>query len=184
MPVPTDPLKEQQIRCNRCGNYAPPSAIRCPHCGEALLTLITPITIPVLRRPLTMPGDNHGYRQFPTDARAILQLLPSGICLPVEVKTPLILGREDGGSTDEILDLTEFNATKHGVSRHHAMLQRRDEHLLVTDLGSTNGTHLNGSLILPHQEHIIAHGDKLILGTLHLLISFSTFEADSGYDAR
>ncbi|WP_119067783.1 FHA domain-containing protein [Aggregatilinea lenta] len=184
MPVPTDPLKEQQIRCNRCGNYAPPSAIRCPHCGEALLTLITPVTVPVLRRPLTMPGDNTAYRLFPVEARAILQLLPSGICLPVDVRSPLVLGREDGGSTDEILDLTEFNAVKHGVSRRHVLLQRDGSRLLVSDLGSTNGTHLNGSLILPNQEHIIAHGDKLILGTLHLLISFSTFESELGDSTR
>ncbi|HML24972.1 MAG TPA: FHA domain-containing protein [Aggregatilinea sp.] len=180
MPVPTDPLKEQQIRCSRCGNYAPPSTIRCPFCGEALLTLVTPVTVPVLRRSLTMQGDNNGYRFFPADARAILQLLPSGICLPIEIKKPIVLGRDDGGNADDILDLTEFNAVKHGVSRHHVMLRRDADRLLVSDLGSTNGTHLNGSLIMPQHEHVVAHGDKLILGTLHLLVSFSTFEADLG----
>lgn len=149
-----------------------------------LLPLATPITVPVVRRPLSLPSDNGLRQHFDARARAMLQLLPSGICLPVAVKKPLILGRADGGSTDDILDLTEFNAIKHGVSRHHALLHRSEHHLLVTDLGSTNGTHLNGSLILPHEDHILSQGDKLILGTLHLLISFTDVEPESRYDAR
>ncbi len=157
--------------------------MRCPHCGAELFPTITPVTVPVVRRPLSIPTSNgQNSYHFGENARLIIQLLPSGVCLPIDLTGPLVLGREDGGSTDEVLDLSEFNAIKHGVSRRHAMLRREDDRLLVCDLGSTNGTHLNGSLLLPHEDHPLAHGDKLILGTLHLLISFSILppESDDG----
>lgn len=177
----TDPLKEQTVRCNRCAHTVPSTSMRCPHCGAELFPTITPVTVPIVRRPLSIPVSNgHLSHYFGEDSRLIIQFLPSGVCVPVHLTGPLVLGREDGGTMDEVLDLSEFNATKHGVSRRHAMLRREDDRLVVNDLGSTNGTHLNGSLLLPHEDYPLAHGDKLILGTLHLLISFSTLASEPG----
>jgi hypothetical protein len=51
------------------------------------------------------------------------------------------------------------------VSRHHARIEYADDQLRVTDLGSTNGTRVNGKSI---RSHPIAAGDELTFGTLRV----------------
>jgi hypothetical protein len=119
-----------------------------------------------------MPLKRRAKDLFQSRARAILQISPSRQSVSLSLETPLILGRKGGSDLEEILDLTDFNAHPLGVSRHHCLLQRRGTHLTVTDLGSSNGTYLNGTRIPPHSERVVAHGDQLTLGSLHLTISF------------
>jgi pSer/pThr/pTyr-binding forkhead associated (FHA) protein len=47
------------------------------------------------------------------------------------------------------------------TSGHHARLERRGEQFWVVDLGSTNGTFVNGESI---QEKQLSHGDRLTIG--------------------
>jgi hypothetical protein len=53
-----------------------------------------------------------------------------------------------------------------GVSTQHAVLRIRDSGLTITDLGSTNGTSLNGSDdLLPKGEEVpLADGDRIHIG--------------------
>jgi len=53
-----------------------------------------------------------------------------------------------------------------GVSTQHAVLRVRDSGLTVTDLGSTNGTSLNGSedLLPEGEETPLADGDRIHIG--------------------
>jgi hypothetical protein len=53
-----------------------------------------------------------------------------------------------------------------GVSTQHAVLRLRDGALTVTDIGSTNGTSLNGSeTLLPEgQETTLSDGDRIHVG--------------------
>jgi len=56
----------------------------------------------------------------------------------------------------------------HGsISRRHAMLTRDGDRVIVTDLGSTNGTFVNGRWI--NQAEVLP-GDRLQLGQLDLLL--------------
>lgn len=48
------------------------------------------------------------------------------------------------------------------VSRHHATLRRIYTDLYIEDLGSTNGTHLNGR---PVTKHVLKPGDQLAIGS-------------------
>ena len=52
------------------------------------------------------------------------------------------------------------------VSREHAELMQRGDKLVLRDLGSSNGTFVNGS---PVREHELASGDQLQLGRTLLL---------------
>jgi pSer/pThr/pTyr-binding forkhead associated (FHA) protein len=47
------------------------------------------------------------------------------------------------------------------TSGHHARLERRGDQFWVVDLGSTNGTFVNGE---PIQEKQLSHGDRLTIG--------------------
>lgn len=52
-----------------------------------------------------------------------------------------------------------------GASRRHAQIRRKDDTYTVTDLGSTNGTRLNGQTI---QTRELADGDRITIGATTL----------------
>lgn len=52
-----------------------------------------------------------------------------------------------------------------GASRRHAQIRRRDGVYTLTDLGSTNGTRLNGQTI---QSRELADGDRIAIGAANL----------------
>jgi len=53
------------------------------------------------------------------------------------------------------------------VSRRHAVFAVDGEGLTVTDLGSTNGTYVNGRR---HETAALAPGDEVMLGKFHLVV--------------
>jgi hypothetical protein len=80
--------------------------------------------------------------------------------------------REDGGErtvtlgspTVTIGRLADCDVvlTDKGASRKHAQLRLRDRTWTITDLGSTNGTRLNGQTI---QSRDLTHGDRITIGS-------------------
>lgn len=51
-----------------------------------------------------------------------------------------------------------------GVSRRHAEVHQEGENLYVVDLGSTNGTILNGEMLTPNQPVRLMRGDRIRIG--------------------
>jgi len=88
-----------------------------------------------------------------------------------EAVPTVILGRFDRPHPRaNELDLTEYNAVNRGVSRIHCQLEYQDGKIVVTDLGSTNGTYVNGKRLDPNQPCVMARGDELIVGRLPVQI--------------
>ncbi len=54
------------------------------------------------------------------------------------------------------------------VSRHHAEFEVAGDTLTVHDLGSTNGTYVNGSRA---DEAELVSGDEVIIGRFHLVVA-------------
>jgi len=52
----------------------------------------------------------------------------------------------------------------------HASLKLIDEQVMITDLGSANGTRINGRQISAHIPYPIRHGDILTLGKFKIQI--------------
>jgi len=50
------------------------------------------------------------------------------------------------------------------VSRRHAEILRHEKDYYLIDAGSTNGTLLNGETLTPHEERLLAHGDRIHVG--------------------
>src|ERR1022692_3464052 len=63
------------------------------------------------------------------------------------------------------------------VSRQHCLLQVTNEGALIRDLGSRNGTLINGELVVG--ERTLVHGDTLQLGPLVLEVILETASADA-----
>ena len=58
------------------------------------------------------------------------------------------------------------------TSGHHARVERRGQQFWIVDLGSTNGTLVNGE---PIQEKELSHGDRITIG--QNAVSFAIVEA-------
>lgn len=86
----------------------------------------------------------------------------------------IILGRNEPGSRPEsdMIDLTPYGALDRGVSRQHVRLHLKDNHLYVTDLGSTNGTFLAGKRLRANEPSLLHKGDELLLGRLAVQVLF------------
>jgi adenylate cyclase len=76
----------------------------------------------------------------------------------------------DGMSIGRAGDQCELVLAHATVSRRHAKLQLKGEALQVEDLGSTNGTAVNGAVIKPGQPVPLQAGHKLRLGDVELAI--------------
>ena len=52
------------------------------------------------------------------------------------------------------------------------MITRDGDLVHVCDLGSTNGTFLNGRRLIDRQRRLLRNGDELMLGRLRVLVRF------------
>lgn len=60
-----------------------------------------------------------------------------------------------------------------GVSRHHARVMRHDNSFAVTDMGSTNGTYINGHAVPYNQPAPLDNGDTLSFGAFNTQVAIS-----------
>ena len=72
-------------------------------------------------------------------------------------------GHEAGRNTEATLFLDDIT-----VSRHHASFAVAEGRLRVRDLGSTNGTYVNGELV---DEAELRPGDEVSIGRFHLVVA-------------
>ncbi len=57
------------------------------------------------------------------------------------------------------------------ASRHHAMIQKIKSAYFIKDMGSTNGTFINGVRI-PNDKYVkLNPGDKITIGNMNLVVS-------------
>jgi hypothetical protein len=100
-----------------------------------------------------------------------LYILDAGQILPLSDRSELTIGRISDGQTNlPDIDLSAYKAYEKGVSRLHISIKKIDQNYSVTDLGSLNGTQLNGKKILSGQSFQLANGDFLCLGKLKIQI--------------
>jgi hypothetical protein len=67
------------------------------------------------------------------------------------------------GNSDE----ADFVLKEPTVSRRHALIIKRDATYLLSDLGSLNGTFVNGTKLVPRTEHALSSADDIQIGSLH-----------------
>ncbi|MFQ3567052.1 MAG: FHA domain-containing protein [Aggregatilineales bacterium] len=108
---------------------------------------------------------------IPRKLALVYEKMQASIIFPL-VK-PVIIGRlfseQEFGAT---LDLSVFGAENLGVSRTHIRLWPENEGVFIEDLGSLNGTRVNGVVLPAHTPQRIYHADQIRLGGLDLKIEF------------
>jgi hypothetical protein len=114
-----------------------------------------------------------GY-SFAGLARAVLRVVqPYGANWekPVPIDRPVVIGTTAGGGIPG-LDLSFYDRDGY-VSRNHARIDAAGNSYMLTDLGSTNGTKLNGVRLSPHVSAPLHNGDNIQLGSVILQFKLS-----------
>jgi len=163
------------IICTNCQHKNVAGAMFCAECGaqlDGIETLTTQaITNDQIANELTKKAPRPDPISTPTNSWISLHLMDSGKILPLASRNEFTLGRlSEGQPIMPDIDLTPYQAYASGVSRLHAVVKRDADRVLVMDLGSSNGTYLNGRRLNPHMEESLNHGDIVALGKLKIQI--------------
>jgi len=153
---------EGELFCSNCGSRLPGGWVEPPPTAAF-------IDSARLREPL------------PAASSALASLQPGQIAISIagipqvimlEGRPEYILGREGHEQQVPDLNLNLYGGREKGVSRLHASLRLDRNQLLLVDLGSTNGTRLNGVPLSAHEPARLTDGDEIRLGKLTLKIHF------------
>jgi len=124
--------------CPRCQHRNELEARFCVHCGQAFGAI----------RPAVL---------------RVIEPVRAAWEMPVR-KSPLLLGRSQrstGHRPD--FDMTFYDPEGY-VSRRHAHIIKAQNGYFISDLGSSNGTLVNGRLLSPQRPHLLRNGDQITIG--------------------
>lgn len=164
------------IVCPNCQHENIDGTMFCEDCGakintaDSLSTQIISNIAPTsdLEEVAThdMPANPHSFNTW-----ASLHLIESGQILPLADRSEFTLGRTtDAQAIMPDIDLTPYKAYASGVSRLHTVILHEGKSVQIMDLGSANGTYLNGKRLKPNVRHPLNHGDVISLGKLKIQI--------------
>lgn len=163
------------IKCSNCQYENVSGTLFCAECGvqlDGIETLTTQsITQDQIAEDLKTRNAAMEPPSSPANSWISLHLMDSGKILPLASRTEFTLGRlSEGQPIMPDIDLTPYQAYASGVSRLHAVVKREADRTVVMDLGSSNGTYLNGRRLNPHTEEELKHGDVVALGKLKIQV--------------
>ena len=162
------------IACPNCKHQEADGSIFCSECGMQLIQY--------------GPGETQRFNSATSELGAVpapdtnnqgqawisLHLLDSGQILPVSERSEFTLGRvSENQPIMPDIDLSPFKAFDNGVSRLHAVIRNNSGNVIIMDLGSSNGTYINGTRIVPNIEQPLRHGDVVALGKLKMQVVLS-----------
>jgi hypothetical protein len=168
------------IACPKCTMINEPDEVFCTQCGSLLPTKVEPEkddspTLNVNEMSFCDTDPPWGTNYFHADAK--LCLWPDGQSNIVQVRfisSVVTLGRATDTRSLEHIDLSHVGAKNLGVSRKHVQIQKCPNNTLqVSDLGSANGTFLNGVRLEPNRPYLLRNRSELQLGALVMRVLFT-----------
>lgn len=165
------------IQCPACRQQEPEGELFCSNCGARLwqipgesaptlafintgkLRETTDITLPSPTTQELRPGQ--------------IALILSGQWVVLEGQPQYVLGREGLENDPPDVNLSAYGGREKGVSRKHALLRVDRRQLLLVDLGSSNGTWLNGAQVTANEPIRLESGDEVRLGKFPLRVRFN-----------
>ncbi len=164
--------------CPQCRTQQLNGVLFCAECGASLfaethrettasLGQISPADIPL---PVIKAAPEPASAA-PMGRTISLVVINSGRRITLDANDDLLIGRKDNarGIYPDV-DLGLDDGYDAGVSRRHAVLSPTQSGWMVEDLGSANGTFLNGKQLHPQRRTPVRTGDELKLGSLLLRI--------------
>jgi len=160
------------IMCPTCQHQEVEGALFCSECGAQLHNMGSLATHNIQTSEMRDEAFDAPppKRRVIADSEAMtLQILDGGQLLPLADRNEFTMGRvSDGQTIMPDIDLTPYQAYECGVSRLHAVLKRFQGKVTIMDLGSSNGTYVDGVRLQPENEQPLSHGSIVSLGKLKI----------------
>jgi hypothetical protein len=129
---------------------APPKA--CPACGRANK-----------QRARFCVGCGHSFVPVRPAILRVVEPVRAAWEMPV-ARSPMLLGRaSEAEDYRPDFDMTFYDEGDY-VSRRHARITKGKNGYFVTDLGSSNGTTVNGKSLAAHDARLLRNGDRIKVG--------------------
>lgn len=166
------------IKCQFCQTVHVDNTIFCSECGYYLLENTGRETDPL--DTVEMRNEENRAENGLSSMAGSLQRGGESLAIRLkigarqrEVEMPLNvithLGRVDAAaSVFPEVDLSDDSDASHGVSRRHARILKQGGMVVVEDMGSINGTFVNGKRLDPYLPEVLNDGDILLLGKLKI----------------
>ena len=170
------------IQCLSCKAMHPLNTLFCNECGEYLGINSKETEVFTVRSPsqvtASVEGDDDLQRvERGTDASGLstitLIIGQAGHRVSVPLNKEVLLGRLDPVNDNyPDVDLVEYDGLEQGVSRRHARIICQQDEIMIEDLGSVNGSFVNGEQLMPYLAHSLKNEDVLQLGKMRIRIVF------------
>lgn len=161
------------IICPTCKHEEVDGAIFCSECGMQLIKTEagTTQTIKQEEADKIPTGPLETELPNPNNVWISLHMIDNGQILPISERNEFTMGRiSENQPIMPDVDFSAFKAYENGVSRLHAVIRRNTGGTIVMDLGSSNGTYVNGTRLMPNMEQPLRHGDIISLGKLKMQV--------------
>jgi len=162
------------IECPNCKQQEFVGTLFCSECGVRLVH-VSPVPTGTALKEWTVQETITTKPAFPegpeveSGALLGLRVISSGIILSLLGRDNYTLGRAGKGQAIiPDIDLGQYDAYDHGVSRIHAEIHMRPDGIYLIDLDSANGTLVNGKKLEAQRPCLVRHGDVLQLGRMRL----------------
>ncbi|NJL92672.1 MAG: FHA domain-containing protein [Anaerolineae bacterium] len=172
------------ITCTYCKHANREGMYFCDECGAPLFDLAgapatqnlpqnEPANLTVPLAATAAPVAVNISNKLAATTQLALHFKQGAYRVPLPAKPEVTLGRVDASTnTFPDVDLTTLDGTELGVSRRHAIIQHKEDQVLLLDLDSVNGTYVNGQRVLPAAPRVLQDGDEIRLGKLRARIIF------------
>ena len=167
------------IKCSSCGKRHPENTLFCDECGAYLQAEGRKRTDPLAVEDVDWMEADFGVTSPLTEKSTHsivirLSILDSGRQIEFPLTKEITFGRLDAASaTFPDIDLTPDKGLEKGVSRRHAKITRKGNDLFLEDLGSVNGTYLNGKRLTPYLPHALKDNDEIRLSRILMRVHLS-----------
>jgi len=164
------------IECPSCGRKHRPGTLFCSECGVYLPTGGPLRTEPLPDEDLPVSRANPWISEQVEESEEPsvplrLMILTTDRQIQLPSTAEVHIGRLDAAhGIFPDLDLTPDGGLESGVSRRHCKIHQRGATYLVEDVGSANGTFLNGQRLTPYLPHVLKDEDELQLGSIKVQV--------------
>lgn len=161
------------VQCPNCGKKNRMTEIFCYACGH----LLEMAQLPQTQHFADGTGMLYGEEYYGEDS--VVEIVARDSNARYEVRPQLrshelVVGRSANGSLAPDVDLANANGADLGVSRIHLAVRYEADanNVHIYDLGSANGSYVNGQRLQPRELRVLRSGDELRLGRLVLRVKF------------
>lgn len=173
-PIPRNATDVVWVNCPNCGKPNQKHELVCYSCGQLLEPPASEFETRTLAETNDLAFSNDFFGQDSTLILSIRDVNEPFYVRPQQ-SDQMVIGRSTSGSAViPDIDVGPYGGDKLGVSRLHLTIRFEvaTHTLSVFDLGSSNGSYINGQRLHPHEVRVLRDGDELRLGKLVISVRF------------